>query len=111
MSIPAEAVEAAARAHYARAGWTGGWDGQPTKWKEAFRDEARAALEAALPHLLSHEREETRLAHLDAVVNAQTVDQYEALVDKVRELCDDGARTVHGRLALVDHIRAALKSL
>jgi hypothetical protein len=41
----------------------------------------RAALEAAAPHLLSHEREETRLAHLDAVVNARTVDRYQAVVD------------------------------
>lgn len=38
----------------------------------------RLILEAALPILLSHEREETRLAHLDAVVNARTVDRLEA---------------------------------
>lgn len=42
---------------------------------------ARAALEAALPILLSHEREETRLAHLDAVVNAATVDELQAKLD------------------------------
>lgn len=36
------------------------------------RQAAEAILEAAMPHMLSHEREQTRLAHLDAVVNAQT---------------------------------------
>ena len=44
--------------------------------RQAIRT-ARAALEAALPILLSHEREETRLAHVDAVVNAETVDRLE----------------------------------
>lgn len=32
----------------------------------------RATFEAAAPHMLSHEREETRLAHLDAMVNRET---------------------------------------
>jgi hypothetical protein len=39
--------------------------------------QARFVLFAATPHLLSHEREETRLAHLDAVVNAASVDRLE----------------------------------
>ena len=45
----------------------------------------RAALEAAAPHLLSHEREETRLAHLDAVVNARTVDKLERELAEAKE--------------------------
>lgn len=31
-----------------------------------------SALEAALPFLLSHEREQTRIAHVDAMVNRET---------------------------------------
>ena len=62
--IPDEAVEAAARA-LAEIG------GQPHNWAN-YRNPARAALEAAAPHLLAHEREETRLAHLDAMVNRET---------------------------------------
>jgi len=35
--------------------------------------------------MLSHEREETRLAHVDAVVNAQTVDRLEKELAGARE--------------------------
>lgn len=59
--IPSEAVEAAAKAIELR------MDG-PVR----LQDLARAALEAAAPHMLSHEREQTRLAHLDAMVNRET---------------------------------------
>jgi len=62
--IPDEAVEAAARA-LAEIG------GQPHNWAN-YRNPARAALEAAAPRMLSHEREQTRLAHIDAMVNRET---------------------------------------
>ena len=57
--IPAEAVEAAMEAYYANG-------------EEPFEAPMRAALEAAAPYMLSHEREQTRLAHLDAMVNRET---------------------------------------
>ena len=50
------------------------------------RDQARCILEAAAPHMLSHEREETRLAHVDAVVNRDTVDKLQAVIDAVLAL-------------------------
>ena len=43
-----------------------------------------AILEAAAPHMLSHEREEARLAHVDAVVNAETVDRLERELAELR---------------------------
>lgn len=73
--IPVEAVEAAAKALY-----HDGWDGPPY-WESLADDHsdkvrglwaAQKALEAAAPILLSHEREMTRLAHLDAMVNRET---------------------------------------
>jgi len=80
--IPNEAVEAA-KAAYAES-----------------LDDMRAALEAAAPHMLNlakreawdanveiqRLREETRLAHVDAVVNAETVDRLQAGVDAVLAL-------------------------
>lgn len=45
-----------------------------------------AALEAALPILLSHESEQTRLAHLDATVNRDSVDKMQRAVDAVAAL-------------------------
>jgi hypothetical protein len=46
----------------------------PPVWtsNEVYRARLIQALEAAAPHLLSHEREQTRLAHLDAMVNRET---------------------------------------
>lgn len=40
-------------------------------------DLAKTALEAASPHLLSHERQQTADAHRDAIVNRDTVDRLE----------------------------------
>ena len=60
--IPAEAVEAAAKYLAEKFNWNG----------ELLPETARAALEAAAPYMLSHEREQTRLAHLDAMVNRET---------------------------------------
>jgi len=71
------------------------------------------ALEAAAPHLLSHEREETRLAHLDAVVNAEAVDRLEAKLDAVGALADEwearGESDMAGSKQILDgHIAMAL---
>jgi len=67
MIIPEAAVEAAAKAMSAN------WKRMHTNESLGFqRMLAEYALEAAAPHMLSHEREETRLAHLDAVVNRET---------------------------------------
>jgi hypothetical protein len=60
--IPAEAIEAAHRA----------WREQAKLDGSIFEYNLRAALEAATPYMLSHEREQTRLAHLDAMVNRET---------------------------------------
>lgn len=67
--IPDEAVEVAAKA-VCRA---------DDEWSadDYYTRLATAALEAAYPIMLSHEREETRLAHLDAVVNRDAVDRLE----------------------------------
>jgi len=88
--IPEEAVEAAVNAH-GRAN-NPKWDhpifGYQTfsdAQKGHLRDHARIYLEAAHPILLSHEREEARLAHVDAVVNAETVDRLEKELAEARE--------------------------
>ena len=85
MNIPQAAVDAAAKAHAEHGGETH-WE----DWEQEVRDEAvadmRAGLEAAYQHLLSHEREETRLAHVDAVVNAQSVDKLQAKLDRAEAL-------------------------
>jgi len=73
--IPEAAVEAAAEA-IAR-----GLRYKSAEWM------AREALEAAAPILLSHEREETRLAHVDAVVNAETVDRLEKELAEAEDNC------------------------
>lgn len=78
--IPAEAVEALARvlaqeslveADMAGAGWDAEND-DPAPFMPRARERAGAYLEAAAPYMLSHEREQTRLAHLDAMVNRET---------------------------------------
>jgi len=81
--IPDAAVEAAAIAGYeARTGER--WASLDTEAREREEFAAQCALEAAAPHMLSHEREETRLAHIDAVVNAQTVDRLERELAEAR---------------------------
>ena len=82
--IPAEAVEAAAKAMVR----ISRWEDVAGSSKMQLMLNARLALEAAAPHMLSHEREETRLAHLDAVVNAATVSKYEAALDAARVRAD-----------------------
>jgi len=62
--IPDEAVEAAAEVLFRRSLDISG--------NGSLREDARAALEAAAPRMLSHEREQTRLAHIDAMVNRET---------------------------------------
>lgn len=51
MNIPDEAVEAAAKALYQNT--LTSWDGAHARTKELCRRDARAALEAAAPHLLA----------------------------------------------------------
>lgn len=67
--IPDEAVEAAARVLHAQ-------ESQQQDVGEfsleVYEHDVRAILEAAAPHMLSHEREQTRVAHLDAMVNRET---------------------------------------
>jgi len=87
--IPGAAVEAAAKAAYEVMPVELFGRDHPVTWeklsesvlgrvrKDAELAMARAALEAAAPHMLSHDREETRLAHVDAVVNARAVDHLE----------------------------------
>jgi len=92
MNISDEAVEAATKAVIAalsamELGWvdTDTPDGVTIDVRDFNLTAAiSAALESAAPILLSHEREETRLAHLDAVVNAQTVDRLEAELEQAR---------------------------
>ena len=85
--IPDEAVQAAHQA----------WREQAALDGSIFEYNLRAALEAAAPHMLSHEREETRLAHLDAVVNAETVDKLQATLDRVEALAAEWEEMAHGR--------------
>jgi hypothetical protein len=69
--IPDAAVEAAAKVLWDKE-MVAAWGKFPATFHAPFLRDARAALEAAVPHMLSREREETRLAHLDAVVNRET---------------------------------------
>ena len=70
--IPDEAVEAAAQALWTPSNEGDTWESEYEPYKEHTRAEAKRALEVAAPHLLAHEREQTRLAHLDAMVNRET---------------------------------------
>jgi len=56
--IPEEAVEAAARAILAAGNHVGGWDNLPTFMQDQLVRDARAALEAAAPHMLEEAWEE-----------------------------------------------------
>jgi hypothetical protein len=67
MTISDEAVEAA---HMA-------WRAQAATEGTIFEYNLRAALEAAAPILLSHERQLTADAHRDAIVNRDTADRLE----------------------------------
>lgn len=88
--IPDEAVEAAARVHqsFRQKGGYLAWDDLLEPGKTLRLKSMSAALEAAIPTLLSHEREETRLAHLDAMVNAASVSKYERAIDAIHALAD-----------------------
>lgn len=79
--IPARAVEAALSAYYERGGLTFASAHPDTRAAEL--QDMRAALEAAAPHMLSHEREQTRLAHLDAMVNAETANRLQRQLDAI----------------------------
>jgi len=49
-----------------------------------IRQAMHRALEAAAPYLLSHEREQTRLAHIDAMVNRDTADRLQKELDSLK---------------------------
>jgi dihydropteroate synthase len=84
MSISDEAVEAAANAIYDK---DLGYRVNMSE-AEAF---AEAALKAAAPHLLSHERQQTADAHRDAIVNRDTVDRLEQELQRAKaEAWDEG---------------------
>lgn len=71
--IPAEAVEAAAKLLYVEDHlWDEPWESVSCHIRERYQARALVAIEATMPLLLSHEREQTRLAHLDAMVNRET---------------------------------------
>lgn len=92
--IPTEAVEALAavlaQEALVSADMDGhGWDAEnddPAPFMPRARERARTYLEAAAPILLSHEREQTRLAHLDAMVNRGTASRLEQAITGVLEL-------------------------
>jgi hypothetical protein len=85
--IPDEAVEAAAKVLHAEENlWEETWEHATVERKQKYRTGALIALDAAAPHLLSHERQQTADAHRDATVNAQTVDRYERAIAGVLEL-------------------------
>jgi hypothetical protein len=50
--IPAEAIEAAAKAIYGLGVPDWHWDERDKELQDLYRDDARAALEAAAPHML-----------------------------------------------------------
>jgi len=116
-AVPAAAVEAAAEVYYGLDGSL--WEDATPEYREAELATFRAILEAALPHLLSHELEETRLAHVDAVVNAGTVSKYEAMVERVEAVCAtienlsvpsaEPSWHISGEKSAVAKVRAALE--
>lgn len=71
-SAPAEAVEAAAQEIWEPNEHDDAWVDDFATYDAFLSHKARTILEAAAPHMLSHEREQTRLAHLDAMVNRET---------------------------------------
>jgi len=111
--IPDAAVEAALSALFPDASEVRGFT------RAVQEPIVRTILEAAYPHLLSHEREETRLAHVDAVVNAGTVSKYEAMVERVEAVCAtvenlsvpsaEPSWHISGEKSAVAKVRAALE--
>ena len=64
--IPVEAVEAAAKAMLAAGNHVGGWDALPVFMQDNYLRDARAALEAAAPHMLAEAWDEGRDATIEA---------------------------------------------
>jgi hypothetical protein len=97
MNISDEAIEVVARWLWERdsndivEGPRPSWDELETSgpvWKSGLSDtrqEAREILEAAAPHLLSHERQLTADAHRDAIVNRDTVGYLQEKLDALSE--------------------------
>jgi hypothetical protein len=101
-TVPDEAVEAAAKAFYGTA-----LDDVSDEDMAFAIEGARLALEAAAPHMLSHEREQTRLAHVDAVVNAETVGVLQQKLDRVEALADHWVKQGGSLLYYAKRIRHA----
>jgi len=70
MSVPPAAIEAGSRAAYAHVSpqhaHDQGWDELPPAWQRNYRNEARAILEAAAPHLMAAAWGEGAKAQADA---------------------------------------------
>jgi len=122
--IPEAAVEAAAKAYYEASLSPMEDDGEgpiytPMSWERmdgAYRNATyvfpmRLALEAAAPHMLSHEREEARLAHVDAVVNAETVDKLNTAIEAVLDISNVRMDSEHGDPTFVAGWEAALEEV
>lgn len=72
--IPAQAVEAAAKAHFERDG--GRWDDWTQEDKAVEMEDMRAALEAAAPHLMAEAFEQGQksgMRHADRLVAAAKI--------------------------------------
>jgi len=102
MNIPQEAVDAAVKEWMTL-------DGAPGSW--TIEGNIRKILEAAAPHLLSHELEETRLAHVDAVVNAETVDKLNTAIEAVLDISNVRMDSEHGDPTFVAGWEAALEEV
>lgn len=90
--IPAEAVEAAAKAIASANLRSKSWDALNEEARNHFLRDARAAFEAAAPYMLSHERQQTADAHRDAMVNRETADKLQQTIDRVAELATNLGR-------------------
>lgn len=94
--IPNEAVEAAARALRKLSNGSAverAWESTGQEW--IYRNEAFAALEAAAPYMLSHERQQTADAHRDAIVNRDTVDRLERELETAKaDAWDEAAASI-----------------
>lgn len=106
--ISDEAVEAAAEALWEPNEHGDEWATEFPTYKDYLRAEARKALEAAAPYMLSHERQQTADAHRDAMVNRDTVDRLERELENAKaEAWDRAAASIideHGNPIIPDSV-------
>lgn len=103
MNISDEAVEAAAEAMEDAALSLIGSDLGTT-----YRNDiARRTLEAAAPHMLSHEHQQTADAHRDAIVNRDTADRLERELETEKAtVWDEAANVLYmGNAINQDHLK------